>query len=200
MRIGFFRLPNRAESRFTRAFVRRPCRSRFPLEAASEFPTTDERIKILPCHFPFPPFPFSSSHAFAFLLTTDTPTFVPQGGQGHHWLAVPNLRPLRNISDLTSKYTDYLLSTTIETVDFALGHPSSCVLTLRPFVQLTLDVVRKSRIDTSVVLVALVYLERARAGLKISDRRWACERILIGALVLAAKVAVVPHSTHTTLT
>lgn len=57
----------------------------------------------------------------------------------------------------------------------------------RPFLQLALDVIRKSRIDTPVILVALVYLERARPQFKISDKRWACERILIGALVLAAK-------------
>jgi len=56
---------------------------------------------------------------------------------------------------------------------------------------LTLELVRRSRIDISVILVALVYLERARSQFKISDERWACERILIGALVLASKVIVI---------
>lgn len=61
----------------------------------------------------------------------------------------------------------------------------------RPFLQLALDVIRRSRIDIPVILVALVYLERVRPQFKISDERWACERILIGALVLAAKVIVI---------
>jgi len=78
-------------------------------------------------------------------------------------------------------------------VDFALGRPTSHLsaapLTIpRPLLQLTLDLVHRSRIDISVILVALVYLERARPQFKISDERWACERILIGALVLASKV------------
>ncbi|KAF9645751.1 hypothetical protein BDM02DRAFT_3100920, partial [Thelephora ganbajun] len=98
----------------------------------------------------------------------------------------------RNISDLTYVYIDYLIRTTIETVDFALGRPTSHHFTTpsivpRPFLQLTLDVVRRSRIDIPVILVALVYLERVRPQFKISDERWACERILIGTLVLATK-------------
>ena len=95
------------------------------------------------------------------------------------------------------EYTEYLVRTTIETVDFALERPTSCLFPSsstipRPFLQLALDVIRRSRIDTPVILVALVYLERARPQFKISDKRCACERILIGALVLAAKV----HNRH----
>ena len=88
-------------------------------------------------------------------------------------------------------------------MDFALGRPTSHNCTTPPpvprsFLQLTLNVVHKSRIDISVVLVALVYLERVRPQFKISDERWACERILIGALVLAAKVTSSRLPMHTT--
>ncbi|KAF9779618.1 hypothetical protein BJ322DRAFT_994334, partial [Thelephora terrestris] len=89
-------------------------------------------------------------------------------------------------------FIEYLVRTTIETVEYALGRPTLHLFSFpstipRPLLQLALDVIRKSRIDTPVILVALVYLERARSQFKISDQRWACERILIGALVLAAK-------------
>lgn len=91
---------------------------------------------------------------------------------------------------------DYLVRTTIETVDSALERPTSHLFATpssipRPFLQLALDVIRRSRVDIPVILVALVYVERARPQFKISDERWACERILIGALVLAAKVVVI---------
>jgi len=98
-------------------------------------------------------------------------------------------------------HIDYLVRTTIETVDFALGRPTSHLFATpsavpRPFLQLALDLIHKSRIDVSVILVALVYLERVRPQFKISDERWACERILIGALVLAAKVMTIQTSMH----
>ena len=77
-----------------------------------------------------------------------------------------------------------------------MGRPTPHLLaapsTVPPqLLQLTLDLVHRSRIGISVILVALVYLERARPQFKISDQRWACERILIGALVLASKVIVI---------
>ena len=97
-------------------------------------------------------------------------------------------------------HLDHLVRTTIETVDFALGRPTLHPLAPsspvpRPLLQLTLDVVHRSRIEISVILVALVYLERVRPQFKIADERWACERILIGALVLAAKVTFI-HAFH----
>jgi len=108
---------------------------------------------------------------------------------------------LRETSDLTHLHIDYLVRTTIETVDFALGRPTSYLFATpstvpRPLLQLTLNVIHKSRIDIPVILVALIYLERVRPQFKISDERWACERILIGALVLAAKVTVIQHDTR----
>ena len=85
-------------------------------------------------------------------------------------------------------------------MDFALGRPTSHIFAApstipRPFLQLTLEVIRKSRVEIPVILVALVYLERVRPQLRISDERWACERILIGALILAAKVILIRRST-----
>jgi hypothetical protein len=46
-----------------------------------------------------------------------------------------------------------------------------------------------SRVSVAVVLVALVYIKRAKPHLRITTERWACERIFVGALVLAGKVS-----------
>ena len=46
-----------------------------------------------------------------------------------------------------------------------------------------------SRVSVAVVLVALVYIKRAKPHLRITAERWACERIFVGALVLAGKVS-----------
>lgn len=51
------------------------------------------------------------------------------------------------------------------------------------------EVITKSRCRTSTILVALGYLDRAASCMRISLGGYACERALIGALVLANKVS-----------
>jgi hypothetical protein len=38
------------------------------------------------------------------------------------------------------------------------------------------------------LLVTLVYIQRAKAHLQIALEQWACERVFLGALILASKV------------
>ena len=58
---------------------------------------------------------------------------------------------------------------------------------LLPFVQ---NVLTKNRVSAATVLVALVYLDRSRKNLRVSAGFWACERALIGAMILANKVRI----------
>ena len=53
-----------------------------------------------------------------------------------------------------------------------------------------MGVIKKSQVALPVILVALVYTERSRPHLFIELEQWACERIFLGALVVASKVSV----------
>ena len=94
--------------------------------------------------------------------------------------------------------SEYAVHTTLETVDYALGRePSSsldrtpyyCKKKHGPFAQFVWRMICTSRVSAAVVLVALVYIKRAKPHLRITTERWACERIFVGALVLAGKVS-----------
>jgi len=58
------------------------------------------------------------------------------------------------------------------------------------FAEFATGVIRKSQVTLPILLVALVYIERSRPHLFIELEQWACERILLGALVVASKVSV----------
>ncbi|KAI0699836.1 hypothetical protein BC835DRAFT_1209551, partial [Cytidiella melzeri] len=89
-------------------------------------------------------------------------------------------------------FTDYVVDRLVDTVSLALdrswqeGRQRSSLKTpfLRPFVQ---NVLTKNRVPTATVLVALAYLERSRKNLRVSVGFWACERALVGAMILANK-------------
>lgn len=94
--------------------------------------------------------------------------------------------------------SEYVVHTTLETVDYALGREPSSSLDRTPryckkkhggFAQFVWRMICTSRVSVAVVLVALVYIKRAKPHLRISAERWACERIFVGALVLAGKVS-----------
>jgi len=57
------------------------------------------------------------------------------------------------------------------------------------FAEFAAGVIRKSQVTLPVILVALVYIERSRPHLFIEVEEWACERIFLGALVVATKVS-----------
>lgn len=94
-------------------------------------------------------------------------------------------------------FSAYIVHCTIETVDYALDRPCSSSFRGRPifcpikygtFYEFVSKIIYRSRVKTPILLLALVYIERARAHLKITIERWACERVLMGALVIAGKV------------
>ena len=95
--------------------------------------------------------------------------------------------------------SEYAVHTTLDTVDYALGREPSSSLDRTPhyckkkhggFAQFVWRMICTSRVSVAVVLVALVYIKRAKPHLRITAERWACERIFVGALVLAGKVSL----------
>ena len=60
------------------------------------------------------------------------------------------------------------------------------------FAEFATSVIRKSQVTLPILLVALVYIERSRPHLFIELEQWACERIFLGALVVASKVSLDP--------
>lgn len=97
--------------------------------------------------------------------------------------------------------SEYTVHTTLDTVDYALGREPSSSLDRTPyyckkkhagFAQFVWKMICTSRVSVAVVLVALVYIKRAKPHMQITSERWACERIFVGALVLAGKVSLPP--------
>jgi hypothetical protein len=87
----------------------------------------------------------------------------------------------------------------MDAVDYATGPgPSSGVRDQRrfrsplhtSFVEFATRVIQNSQVTLPVILVALVYIERSRPHLFVESEQWACERIFLGALVVAAKVGL----------
>ena len=108
---------------------------------------------------------------------------------------------LASLLSSSSSLTRVLATATIveeasETVNYALGIPTtsrgrSSTRTTRnkeftSFVERLLDTAETSITD---ILVALVYMRRARAHLTIETEEWALHRVFLGALILAHKVS-----------
>lgn len=68
------------------------------------------------------------------------------------------------------------------------GNPRSPLRT--SFAEFATGVIQKSQVTLPIILVALVYIERSRPHLFIELEQWACERIFLGALVVASKVSL----------
>ena len=90
--------------------------------------------------------------------------------------------------------TDYIAETTIGAVDTALGYRSTAWNRASlggkrvPFKRFVWDVIRRASVKTPVLLTTLVYITRARPHLHIETEDWACERVFLGALMVASKV------------
>lgn len=83
-----------------------------------------------------------------------------------------------------------------DTVDYAMGRPSSSKRG-RPlsrhshyssFTTFVNNVLTRAEVSIPTLLVALVYIDRAKPHLQIALEEWACERVFLGALVVASKV------------
>lgn len=103
-------------------------------------------------------------------------------------------------------FLEHLVQVTIDTVAYAYGSASSSTrgrTQLRStrhlaFSEFVLNVVSRSEVDIAVLLVALVYINRSRAQLSIQTEEWACERVFLGAIILAAKVCLSISQLHAT--
>lgn len=58
------------------------------------------------------------------------------------------------------------------------------------FAEFATSVIQRSQVTLPIILVALIYIERSRPHLFVELEQWACERIFLGALVVASKVSV----------
>jgi len=90
---------------------------------------------------------------------------------------------------------DYVVDTVVDTVDYAMGRPSSSrgrPLTRRPehnkFSEFVSNVLQRAEVTMPTLLVALVYVHRAKPHLHIGLEQWALERVFLGALIVASKV------------
>lgn len=96
---------------------------------------------------------------------------------------------------------DYIVRTTTDVAAHALN-PSSTektrtgLLSLSDrihnkycgFNQFVSNVIRRSQTQTSTILVALLYLKRAKLHLDVPPLDWILHRLFLGALILATKV------------
>ena len=57
-----------------------------------------------------------------------------------------------------------------------------------PFKRFVWDVIRRASVKMPVLLTTLVYITRAKPHLHIETEDWACERVFLGALMVASKV------------
>ncbi|KAJ7580717.1 hypothetical protein C8J56DRAFT_867074 [Mycena floridula] len=98
---------------------------------------------------------------------------------------------------LTAPIIDYLVDCVAETVDFAMGRPTSSssrgrhLHKRRPelvkFATFVTNVLTRAEVSISVVLAALVYIDRAKPHLSIALEEWALERVFLGAIISASK-------------
>ncbi|KAI0784426.1 hypothetical protein C8Q75DRAFT_724520 [Abortiporus biennis] len=97
--------------------------------------------------------------------------------------------------DLSRNFIEYVVDCVVETVDYAMGRPSgssrgrsySRHSQHEKFTKFVTDVVHKAEVTLPVLLVSLVYIDRAKPHLQIALEQWACERVFLGALILANK-------------
>lgn len=90
--------------------------------------------------------------------------------------------------------SEYLVDSVTETVDFAMGRPSSSSSrTSRPgqakFTSFVKNVVERAEVTIQTILATLVYIDRAKPHLHIALEEWALERVFLGAIIVASKVS-----------
>ncbi|CDO70314.1 hypothetical protein BN946_scf184843.g3 [Trametes cinnabarina] len=107
----------------------------------------------------------------------------------------PALLELIDIS-LDRNLIEHIVDTVTETVDYALGRPSSSTrgrsmsrhTEHSKFLKFVTDVIDKAEVKVPALLVTLVYINRAKPHIQIALEQWANERVFLGALILANKL------------
>ena len=98
--------------------------------------------------------------------------------------------------------TEHLVSETIDTVNQAVGSPSSSRgrregrAEAAGFAEFAANVIGRAEIPTAVLLVTLVYIYRSRPHLSVEAEEWALHRVFLGALMLASKVCTFQIATE----
>ncbi|KAL4077189.1 hypothetical protein V8B97DRAFT_2080678, partial [Scleroderma yunnanense] len=96
---------------------------------------------------------------------------------------------------LSRPIIEYVIDSVADTVDYAMGRPSSSKrgrsLSLHShyssFTTFVTNVLTRAEVSIPTLLVTLVYIDRAKPHLQISLEEWACERVFLGALIIASK-------------
>ena len=108
-------------------------------------------------------------------------------------------RPGRN-GELTKLITTgYVARVAVDAITYAMEHSSTSSrngsarkekIQFDPFLVFASNVIHRSEVKIPAMLVSLVYIKRAKQHLFIQSPEWACERVFLGALILANKVSV----------
>lgn len=96
----------------------------------------------------------------------------------------------------------YMTRISVDAIIYAMEHSSAArrdvparkeKIRFDPFLIFASNVIHRSEVKIPTILVALVYIERAEEHLFIQSPEWACERVFLGALILANKVGIRSH-------
>ena len=93
----------------------------------------------------------------------------------------------------------YVARVAADAITYAIEHSSTArrdgparkeKINFDPFLIFASNVVHRSEVKIPAILVSLVYIKRAKEHLFIQSPEWACERVFLGALILANKVSI----------
>lgn len=96
---------------------------------------------------------------------------------------------------LSRPVIEYVVDCVVDTVNYAMGRPSSSCrgrsMARRPehtkFTTFVANVLTRAEVTLPTLLVSLVYINRAKPHLQIALEEWACERVFLGAVMVASK-------------
>jgi len=108
--------------------------------------------------------------------------------------------PLPQYLFALTKILEYVVDCVVDTVDYAMGRPSSSRRSHKAsrhsqhskFTTFVSNVLTRAEVTLPTLLVSLVYINRAKPHLQIALEEWACERVFLGAIMVASKVHTLP--------
>lgn len=89
-----------------------------------------------------------------------------------------------------NSFADHVVDSVVQTVDYAMGR-ASIHKHDHSFTVFVATVFERAEITIPVILTSLVYVDRAKPHLHIRLEQWACERVFLGAIMLASKVYLI---------
>ncbi|KAH7914035.1 hypothetical protein BJ138DRAFT_1123905 [Hygrophoropsis aurantiaca] len=127
-------------------------------------------------------------------LIQSTPSPIHKASLVDPALHSPALMELLEVK-MSRPLIEYAVDCVVDTVDYAIGRPSSShrgrTLSRRPehaaFATFVTNVLTRAEVTVPTVLVSLAYIDRAKPHLQIALEEWACERVFLGAVMVASK-------------